>query len=175
MGGSIQCSTSRPNLAQNPDLKLFQPAFSAIFCDPENFIKFLEKLQKLKKLLINFLKTLVFDQSRGCTQNWTPHFSAWSLTECCFWLFPASEDSHLEERILQNNHSFFRHNILQRTKPTHNLSNKKFWMCTPAASAREKAATRSLQKREGRPRKPTGFRGFRGRPSARARARARAR
>ena len=55
-----------------------------------------------------------------------------------------------------------------------NLSNKKFWMCAPAASAREKAATRSLQKREGRPRKPTGFRGFRGRPSARARARARA-
>ena len=53
-----------------------------------------------------------------------------------------------------------------------NLSNKKFWMCAPAASAREKAATRSLQKREGRPRKPTGFRGFRGRPSARARARA---
>ena len=60
------------------------------------------------------------------------------------------------------------------SKPKHNLSNKKLWMCAPAASAREKAATRSLQKREGRPRKPTGFRGFRGRPSARARARARA-
>ena len=62
----------------------------------------------------------------------------------------------------------------QRTKPAHTLSNKNFWICAAAASAREKAATRSLQKREGRPRKPTGFRGFRGRPSARARARARA-
>ena len=166
---------SKLHVATEPSPK---PGFDAftnrVFRDFPGSSNLSKNLEKIKKSITNSFKSLVFDQSRGCTQNWTPRFWAWSPTECYFWLSLASKDSHLEEGILQNNNFFFRYNIFQRAKPMHNLSNKKFWMCAPAASAREKAATRSLQKREGRPRKPTGFRGFRGRPSARARARARA-